>query len=692
MRQRRWASAPTRSRYSPLPQSSAEQLNPLHRYLPSVIILTSFFVGLLLGRHESTRNTAVSLTLQSTHHVKNIGNAMISKMSASSSSIFEEQCETPGGNGKVAFCSVAELFGKLVKERMRLGQQLTAMDEYGTYYNQIFSDMNTKAFSFPAVVKGRIKQSIQRQKNQNHLFLSSIRSMKRLTRRILIKHLEAVLREDNLPPPVFTWMTAGDSSAASHGNLYSQSYTAVLQKTVQAHFAALGIHFEAKNYGMGNYNSAPELALCMNEIYGDDIDVLMWDFASLQPSSEPVRKSVLWAHRAGIHPTRPILFSYDSFGERFVKLQEFDGIGSMLMNADALENIRQRSIPDSNAVEDPIHDLPEAIRYYRCGQSIEGGIRCDDSMRNFVCYADENIAEDEALDLNLCRMKKFDTKPCIDARFQSTWHPGWKDHKLKGHLLGHFLITALDDAIIQLEQLKALRGDDPGTLLKHLLQQEDKDRRSFHRKFLGKDFWDIKGMDWKVLLRGESTCHTALLPSKSRLQGLTTESDMVGDEFSNFDTGFNQFLMKAPEGVLPLAFDMNDRQHCQLLEVDHKDFFLVREQDGWVSTLVPNDRELEVYKRSTRPEGIIMVCLKLCPLNKCPDAYVSIDEISQKNSRLFINVDGKPVTGVRKVDNCNILVGERGIRWGRKDQFKLDFHINGPGSLYVFKISSIIVF
>jgi hypothetical protein len=41
-----------------------------------------------------------------------------------------------------------------------------------------------------------------------------------------------------------------------------------------------------------------------------------------------------------------------------------------------------------------------------------------------------------------------------------------------------------------------------------------------------------------------------------------------------------------------------------------------------------------------------MVCLKLCPLNKCPDAYVSIDEIS-RNTRLFVNVDGKPVTGVR---------------------------------------------
>ena len=615
---------------------------------------------------------------------------MISKMSASSP-IFDEQCEASEDRvGNVAFCTVAELFGKLVKEQIRLEQQLSTMDQYGSYYNQIFTDTNSKAFSFPAVVKGRIKQSIQRQERHNHLFLSSIQSIKRLTRRILMKHLEAVLRDENSPPPVFTWVTAGDSSAAGHGNKYEQAYTAVLQETVSAHFEALGIQFEAKNYGMGNYHSAPELALCMNEIFGDTIDALMWDFASLQPSSEPIRKSMLWAHRAGIHPSQPILFSYDSFGERFLKLQEFDGIGTVLMNADALERIRH-SMPDTNVVAEPMADLPEAIRYYRCGESIEGGIKCDDSMRNFVCYVDEEISNDDALNLNLCREKKFDTKPCIDARFQSSWHPGWRDHKLKGHLLGHFLITALDDAIIELEQLKALHGNDPGTLLQQMKELEDRERRSFNQKFLGKDYWDIKGMDWKMLFRGESICHTALLPSRSRLQGLTTESDLVGDEFGNFDTGFNQFLMKPPEGILPLAYDMNDRQQCQLLEVDHKDFFLVREQDGWVSTLVPNDSELEVYKRSTKPEGIIMVCLRLCPLNKCPDAYVSIDEI-RSNGKLFINVDGKSVTNIRKVDNCNVLVGEHGIRWGRKDHFQLDFKINGPGNLYVIKLSSIVVF
>jgi hypothetical protein len=61
------------------------------------------------------------------------------------------------------------------------------------------------------------------------------------------------------------------------------------------------------------------------------------------------------------------------------------------------------------------------------------------------------------------------------------------------------------------------------------------------------------------------------------LEGITTEVD--GNNM--FVKGVNQFLMSTPEdGVLPLAYDMNDRQQCELLEVDHKDFFLVREQDG----------------------------------------------------------------------------------------------------------------
>ena len=84
-----------------------------------------------------------------------------------------------------------------------------------------------------------------------------------------------MVRQPNSSPPIFfTWVTAGDSSAAGHGNLYSQSYTAILEETVQHHFEALGIQFLTKNYATGNYNSAPELALCINEVFGGDLDVL----------------------------------------------------------------------------------------------------------------------------------------------------------------------------------------------------------------------------------------------------------------------------------------------------------------------------------------------------------------------------------------------------------------------------------
>lgn len=112
----------------------------------------------------------------------------------------------------------------------------------------------------------------------------------------------------------------------------------------------------------------------------------------------------------------------------------------------------------------------------------------------------------------------------------------------------------------------------------------------------------------------------------------------------------------------------------------------------WVNTLVPNDWELVAYKRNTPIQGILVVCLKLCPMNKCHDSHISIDEVSWR-SKLFISVDGEPVSNVQKLDGCNVLVREDGnIQWGKKEQFELRFRIHDPGTLRVLKISSIIVF
>ncbi len=51
--------------------------------------------------------------------------------------------------------------------------------------------------------------------------------------------------------------------------------------TVKEAFAALGIKFHAKNYAMGGYVSGPELAMCMESVFGSDIDILLWDFGMM---------------------------------------------------------------------------------------------------------------------------------------------------------------------------------------------------------------------------------------------------------------------------------------------------------------------------------------------------------------------------------------------------------------------------
>lgn len=100
-------------------------------------------------------------------------------------------------------------------------------------------------------------------------------SWDRLKTRIMIKLIDVLSKQET---PKFVWATGGHSSAAGHGNFYDESYTAVLEKNVQVVFDAVGMQFKGKNYAMGGSDSAPEAAWCNEEIFGTDLDVLVWDY------------------------------------------------------------------------------------------------------------------------------------------------------------------------------------------------------------------------------------------------------------------------------------------------------------------------------------------------------------------------------------------------------------------------------
>jgi hypothetical protein len=77
----------------------------------------------------------------------------------------------------------------------------------------------------------------------------------------------------------FVWALGGNSVAAGHGNLYSESYAAVVTRRVQPVLEQLFLNFTMRNYAASATQSAPETAFCTQEIYGTEVDVFMWDFS-----------------------------------------------------------------------------------------------------------------------------------------------------------------------------------------------------------------------------------------------------------------------------------------------------------------------------------------------------------------------------------------------------------------------------
>ena len=344
--------------------------------------------------------------------------------------------------------AAAELLGRAARARAA-SEARTVEAEYGEFRGLVFDPTLVDAAFVPA---GEASRS-------------------RLRRRVLTKILEAQIWARRPRPPVdpssssplsssssdgeitaaatkFVWATAGDSAAAGHGNLLSQSYTSVLEDTVRDAFRAVGVTFEARNYAMGGYVSGPELSLCMESVYGPDVDALMWDFglaegvaprgaaAGIEGGDGGAHRAALWGERAGSHPSRPVLFLADYgrgiddtgggalSGRRWAEfaLLESKGLSAVLWDKSVLDSIRTR-VPDSDVVTNPGVLLPPALRYYVCSGMAEGTVPCDDPMRNFVCDA-----EGENGSKTICGENKWDTQSGCGlggVRFQTSWHPGW---------------------------------------------------------------------------------------------------------------------------------------------------------------------------------------------------------------------------------------------------------------------------
>jgi len=66
----------------------------------------------------------------------------------------------------------------------------------------------------------------------------------------------------------FVWATGGHSAAAGHGNFFNQSYTAQMERQLLPVFRAADLDFVGRNYAVGGQSSAPEIASCVESMFG----------------------------------------------------------------------------------------------------------------------------------------------------------------------------------------------------------------------------------------------------------------------------------------------------------------------------------------------------------------------------------------------------------------------------------------
>jgi hypothetical protein len=182
--------------------------------------------------------------------------------------------------------------------------------------------------------------------------------------------------------------------------MWRESYTAVMERGVKDIFATVGLNFIGRNYAMGGTSSAPEIAMCVKEVFGTDIDVLSWDTGMTDGRNYAGMQQYFL--RAALLPNKPAFMAIHIAGggksNRQTLMNELENIG---LTALVLNQEKTGAIPDTMGLADEeVAEMPKFVRNFKCGKQIEKG--------------------DPG-----CGLEKFNATMCTSRKFKTSWHPGW---------------------------------------------------------------------------------------------------------------------------------------------------------------------------------------------------------------------------------------------------------------------------
>lgn len=250
-------------------------------------------------------------------------------------------------------------------------------------------------------------------------------------------------------------------------------------------FARLGVKLITRNVGMGGLGTM-QAGMGSGSIYGDEIDILMWDSGMTEPESEFVdvfyRQALLAGKRIPVLWGGPFELLKMLHEEADVDVGEW---------GEAMDGI-----PEVESAEQA-ETIPWAARYMKCTD--EAKELCNEEPRFCAkCWIDR---EDNIVP----RMNQRDS-----PRGQVKWHPGWRKHQLMGRNLAFAVLEALQAAVNQWTE-GVMGGPPLEDELWHVTDYYENIRNKL--KNLGKD----KGSCSKIMERGlpERLCN---IPMKAKTQ------------------------------------------------------------------------------------------------------------------------------------------------------------------------------
>ena len=251
------------------------------------------------------------------------------------------------------------------------------------------------------------------------------RSFASLIRRLI----HAMMTKDT-----FTVVLAGHSAAAGHDNHFNQSYMMQFHHVMEPVFEHLGMKLITRNMAQGGLGTLQN-ALGAQSIYGDEIDMMLWDSHMTEPGKWEFdlfcRQALLGSKRA------PFLLGLGAEFDVLKVLHEagadVGGLGSGISGVFVTTDEKQAET------------LPWAVRFLNCAK--ERLDLCDSNKRRIQCWVDREDV-----------IPPTKQQEGIRTTGGAGWHPGFRSHQLTGRVLAFFVLQALDEALHQWLDITITQG------------------------------------------------------------------------------------------------------------------------------------------------------------------------------------------------------------------------------------------